>query len=211
MKNNRLDAEQTLAFIGSVPDIKEGIVFKGIEWRDTLKGDVFYSSANKWEKAIHPSHARYHVAIFEDTHRTDGTPMEIEPLPVVEGCRVEFFGKRLTSDTMGDACGFLYNSKHSDGWVNSDGDVNPIGTTSSGYYARLFKIANPTKLSDLFEGGSCWVRQSNQSPPQLVTSINGGNIKFEGEYFNFIYLSDIGARWSNNPLTPYSEANKFNS
>ena len=72
MKLNRLDAEQTLALLGSVPEVKglKGKKFAGIEIKQCEKGEYRFTGNPtspwlKWNNVI-PTGYIFPVAIFEE-------------------------------------------------------------------------------------------------------------------------------------------------
>tara|TARA_B110000014_G_C20108096_1_gene583123 strand:+ start:967 stop:1701 length:735 start_codon:yes stop_codon:yes gene_type:complete len=91
----KLNREQITELFGSAPEDQDGKKLVGCTVRKTKAGDWYLNLASKspeWRLTHNDTMSLYHypVAIFEDTHRQDGTPLDIDPLPEVAGYRVEY-------------------------------------------------------------------------------------------------------------------------
>ena len=130
----KLNIKEITAMIETLPLDPEGKKFAGVEFRRPLKGDL-YVWEKRWLQAVrgHSTHPRL-VAIYEDTPREDGTPMDINQLPEFVGYRAEYGGWRMTDLKGADAYAVfsVYNI-----WSE------PIQGKTSGadaHYVRLYKI-----------------------------------------------------------------------
>jgi len=136
---------------GSLPIAPDGKELIGLEYKIPKTGDYFFDydplDSNEWLMCTEHECRVYLVAIFQDTHRSDGTPLSIDPLPEVEGYRVEYFGQHLFPEYMGEATGYCIYACGKWHTHLSKEDKKPGG--SALHCARLFKIAQPTTLADL--------------------------------------------------------------
>ncbi len=214
---NKDKREILLETFGSLPEDQDGKKLKGVTFGKPEVGDVRLTLHGTWAEMMAEQNltGQRPIAIYEDTHRADGTPMEIDALPEVEGRRVEFHGKRLNHISMGDACGYAYFVTNY-GWKIVDNDLHPNGLNNTdSYYALIFKIAQPTTLEDL--------KGSDYSKPlflhhksedgkerwseERISRTKSGNLMIGG---NCIWnCKKQGYRWSNSPATAFADANEF--
>ncbi len=223
----KLNRQQITELFGSAPEDQDGKKLVGVEYRGVKRGEVYISGARgDWLTSITGSPV-YHksVAIFEATHRADGTPMYIDPLPVVEGYRVEDFGIGMVGKDMGNASGYAFFNRR---WVILKDDTMPTGNETL-HYARLFKIAQPaiqfdgvthyikhppTTLADLVgEDGQtiCYIHAEDGSFSQIKIASNPcDDLIIEGSDDKWYTMSALlKARWSHSPFTTYEDANEF--
>ena len=206
-----------LKTFGSLPEDQDGKKLTGVKFGIPKLGDVRLSLHGTWlEMTSETITTSRPIAIYKATHREDGTPMETAELPVVEGYRVEYFGKGMVSDDMGEACGFAYWAPANKFWRVCESDKHPLGASSYGHYARLFKIAQPTTPADLVgEDGQkiVWLHWESSgcengtaaSSVQILVNSNGINV--DGESIEYIISKDY--RWSHRPTTAYADATPF--
>ncbi len=155
------------------------------------------------------------------THREDGTPLEIEPIPPMPDNveRVEYFGKGMSPDDMDDADAYIWTRKISKEWFRLDflkgGLIDAIpGGRHNLHYARIwykkqkpapaYKVAKKTQLADLIgEDGqtTCYIIRRGNRVMTFVLNING-SIWRDGLTSDF--------RWSHSPFTKWEDANEFN-
>ena len=211
----KLNREQITELFGSTPEDQDGKKLVGMERRYPKEGESYFSDTyQKWCKAhSNFEYKTYPVAIFETTHREDGTPMDIDPLPVVEGYRVEYVrGEDMPND--GQCSKVFYYDEIGGDWLGSI--VENVGRDRQ-HYARIFKIAQPTTLADLVgEDGQkvVWVISEYRIGDKFHTGFSasvehkdGKLTGIDGECVN--EHIDCGTRWSNSPFTAYEDANEF--
>ena len=104
----KLSREIVAGVLGTPPQDKEGKKCRGVEYRSPQEGEVFFNISTWHTAASDYSGTKHPVAIFEDTHRPDGTPMDIVQMREVNGYRAEFFGKGMRNKHMGDADGYIF-------------------------------------------------------------------------------------------------------
>lgn len=208
----KLNREQIIELFGSAPADQNGKKLVGVELRRPNAGEVFLSQISKcWEIAdcviVNPRQ----VAIFETTNReSDGTPMGIDPLPVVEGYRVEYAGFRYFLEIEVDLH-YIY-SETLGKWCSMTSGDNYEGVGH--HIALAYKVAKPTTLADLVgEDGqkNLWVISEDGDATACQVNKEDDVIKlklsFADEYNTIEGLSD--SRWSNSPFTHYLFANEF--
>ncbi len=204
---NKDKREILLETFGSLPEDQDGKKLKGVTFGKPEVGDVRLTLHGTWAEMMAEQNltGQRPIAIYEDTHRADGTSMELPEMPNVKGCRNEFFGTGMVHADMGKATGYICHNGHC--WRVWENDLHPAGGNHT-HYARLFKITKPTTLEDLFEGGNCWViYEADQS--HMVVGTEGTMLIFRGDTAYIKDLSNAGHRWSNNPRTPHADANEF--
>ena len=217
---------------GSLPEAPAGKELVGIECRPAGHGEVYLDldyNPIAWKDAKGSPHYSCPVAIFQDTHREDGTPIYIDPLPEPpEGYRVEYFGQRLLQEYMGEATGYcIYVC---DKWHThlTEEDKKPGGSVQ--HYARLYKVKPPTTLEDL-------VGDDGQKNFYLISDIDTNvtwptqsiagyeefgsvNVMIECvrpprdkdialRFVPISYADTLGYRWSHSPFTTWEKANEF--
>ena len=136
----KLNIEQIIELTGSAPPEQEGKEVVGLENKEPCKGDV-YAWGKRWLEAVHSHsiHSRL-VAIYEDTHREDGTPMEL-PQPEFEGYRAEYGGLGMTELKGANAYAVFHENR---GLWSGVITFTPTGNPAL-HHARLYKIAQPTR------------------------------------------------------------------
>ncbi len=207
---------------GSLPEAPEGKKLVGVECRATKFGEIFLDLDRNpiaWKNAEESPYL-YPVAIFQDTHRADGTPLSIDPLPEAPaGYRVEYI--HISDLASGEEnCDKMWRFSPADkAWKESQ-LVNPhrlVNPHKSGtHYARLYKIAQPTTLAQLVgEDGqkNVWIifDDNHQKAQALVCAgkYDSFYFFFAGESKSIETLKKCGARWSNDPFTTWENANEF--
>ena len=218
--------------LGSLPEAPEGKKLVGVKFKKPKLGEKFLCNENKWVTAVSNWQTFVQVAIFEDTHRADGTPMSISPLPKVSGYRVEYFGQHLSPEHMGNAVGYCIHFCGKWHTYKTCEEGEPSG--SAQYYARIFKVEQPkaefdgvthsityppTTLVDLVgEDGqkSVWIFYTENSIHRAkVSSIHRAKVSINKtcglavDNWSIRALVGKGCRWSHSPFTPFKEANKF--
>ncbi len=197
--------------LGTTPQAKKNKTFAGVEYRSPKKGEVFFNEST-WRTAKSDYHATSHpVAIYEDTNRPDGTPMEdCEALPTVKGHRVEWYGRQLLCHDMGDATGYVFHNGIK--WLIWEDEDTPSGAVT-GYYGLLFKIAKPTTLEDLVgEDGqkAVWLIAEDGQVCSCHVSIFHKEINLCGGDLKWWAIKDLlDSHWSHSPFIAYADANKF--
>lgn len=145
----------------------------------------------------------------EPTHREDGTPLDIPPLPEVDGWRFEYRGKGWGDD--GNECTYLYTSDKGVFWQYALGLGSTPGGKEKLHYAEAFRVAKPTTIEDLFaDGAQCWIHYNSNSV-YLVTSVfPSGEIGTRIDAgFKPSHFSRKHCRYSNSPLTKWEDAKPF--
>ena len=198
---------------GSLPEAPAGKELVGIEYRSPKTNEVHHLHG-MWLENVCMNYSegeKRMVATFLNTHREDGTPISIDPLPEVEGCRVEYFGQYLSPEDMGDASGYTYLCV---GWQINMDDTMPMEEESL-HYALIYKIAQPTTLADLVgEDGQkiVWIMvDDSQKCQSLILSgdDNSFDLFFAEESHSIEELARSGIRWSNSPFTTWADAKEF--
>ena len=170
---------------GSLPDVPEGKELVGFERKLIEAGDLILTNKDHtiWHK-VASVHGRLDrssiVAIFQDTHRADGTPICIDPLPddvMFEGYRVEYAGEAMQSLDGADA--YITSSRRSE-WDENFTTLEPNGCEGI-FYARLFKIAQPTTLAQLVgEDGQkvVWLHTESEGAVSSLIDCRDGKIYY---------------------------------
>ena len=148
--------------------------------------------------------------LTEPTHREDGTPLDISPLPEVEGWRFEYRGKGWDND--GGKCHYI-TFIDIDVWDRNPSDAGyaPRGEESI-HYAEAFPIAKPTTIEDLFaDGPVCYLHSKNGGFHQVLgVSDDRFAIRHKSKWS---LLKDVASwdyyRYSNSPLTKWEDAKPF--
>jgi hypothetical protein len=227
MKVNR---EQITELFGSAPEDQDGKKLVGVQAKTPNKGDVLFHGVHwivascGWEL----QDGKRPVAIYEDTHRPDGTPMEIDPLPKHEGYEVVYFGLGMTENDGGDEEYVITCVSGYKGWGKGFYQVADGEETT--HYARLFKVAKPsmkfdgathyinhppTTLEDCYPVGNenVWLQGETGGVALALGSMYEGELCFkcnlDNEYVTAVELSERCILWSNSPTTAYVDANEF--
>ena len=196
--------------IGSLPDVPEGKELVGFEYRPPKHLEIYHFSTTWLENIAgdYDSNDRRMVAIFKDTHRADGTPLSIDPLPEVSGCLVEYYGQNLLPGHMGPAIGYCIFIGGQWKWQIVK-DSLPAGLDN--HYARLYKIAQPTTLADLVGKhgqNNVWLHTSSEGVFAALVDFRDGKIHhIDGKTMKC--LIKYAYRWSNDPFTKYADAKEF--
>ena len=194
---------------GSLPDVPEGQELANIEYRAPKQWDIYHFS-NGWLENLagdYEDNAKRMVAIFQDTHRADGTPLSIDPLPEVEGYRVEYFGRGMSD--LGDADRFIYIKDGCKSWFK--GHYEHPGGNESNLYARLYKVKPPTTLADLVGKhgqNNVWLYSEAGSIAQVKVSLTTSK-RIHIDSWSVKDNAEQGKRWSNDPFTTWEKANEF--
>jgi hypothetical protein len=210
----KLNREQITELFGSVPKDQEGKKLVEIKMLNVEKGDLFLTTNShypEWMPARHKSECLFPVAIFEDTHRPDGTPMDIAELPV-----------SATPDCVNviysGADGPAYPNSRISHWCHvSKAWLQPYvtGTCRSEHNAIYLPIAQPTTQMDLVGDGCLvpWIHWecseciNDTAKAQSLVTINSNGIVLNNQtVFDLIHNN---YRWSHNPETPYADATEF--
>jgi len=199
---------------GSLPEVPAGKELVSVDYRLAQLGEYAYDGINGWELSEHSYESfKLPVAIFKDTHRADGTPLSIDPLPEVGGYRVEYSGLGVVGDGEFDGYAFFNLNDNKPKWrVKHRQQI--VQKYAHNHYARLFKIAQPTTLADLVgkhgqkvvwlhaEDG-CLTQAIIAGTPCQPLTLRGADEKWH----EVVDLMD--SRWSNNPFTTWANANEF--
>jgi hypothetical protein len=193
------------ALFGSLP-IMDGKKLKDIHYRVPTNGDTFLADGHVWITNRLPSNFESRpVAIFEDTHRPDGTPMDIDALPQdTEYIRYVYAGQYL-KDLRGAERYYTFSSQK---WAF--GGQHPIG--GSAHYMLAYKIAQPTTLEDLVgkDGqNNCWLIYMDGSRQLAVPFIDGWGDLCIFEKKELEKSIKAGTKYSSSPFTAYADANEF--
>ena len=191
---------------GSLPEAPSGKELVGIECRPPKNGDYYFDDGWDYSGDSYTSF-RFPVAIFKDTHRADGTPLSIDPLPEVEGYRVEYFGRGMSD--LGDADRFIYIKDGCKSWFK--GHYEHPGGNESNLYARLYKVKPPTTLADLVGKhgqNNVWLYSEAGSIAQVKVSLTTSK-RIHIDSWSVKDNAEQGKRWSNDPFTTWEKANEF--
>lgn len=205
----KLNREQITELFGSAPDEQEGKKLLGVSNEPPLQGQIFYFNG-VWNisRYTHSLTSRP-VAIFQDTNRKDGTPMEIAELPVVEGYRFKYAG--FIKDDEKLASEYLAYYPKSGKWSS----VHSFVHCGFDHYALAYKIAKPTKLEDLVgkDGQKNFyiIHEDIVVEQCFIGSSHIGLLFLQStcEAFSFEIAKDKKLRWSNSPFTAYEDAQEF--
>ena len=213
---NNTEKELLLKIFKSLPEDQDGKKLKGIKFEVPQVGDVRLTLLGIWAEMMSTQSIKdpRPIAIYEDTHRADGTPMTLPEPPLIGGRRLEFFGASLTQEEMGDACGYAYYSDQFGKWYVHADDKGAEGHADL-HYARLFKIAKPTTREDLVGDGQkiVWLHwesskcDNGTAASQVLILVNSNGINVDGESMEYIISKSY--RWSHSPATPYADATPF--
>lgn len=200
---------------GSLPDVPEGKELVGVEFRPPLKGETYFHNTHpSWGLCfISSAETDEPVAIFQDAHRADGTPLSIDPLPEVEGYRVEYLGEVSEGKLKVGEKVLVFDNRlepttPARAWCECI--MKGIYVETGLYYALLFKIAQPTTLADLVgEDG-----QKNFYLIQRDDSIFAGEVDtilgtLEVNSAELTHHFNKGRRWSHSPFTSWADAKEF--
>ena len=141
--------------------------------------------------------------------REDGTPLSIDPLPEPpEGYRVEYI--HINNLVSGEEnCDKMWRFCRSELiWEDSAID-NPC--RAGAHYARLYKIAQPTTLTDLVGKhgqNNVWLYCKSGSIRQVNVSLTQSE-RIHVDSWSVKDNAEQGKRWSNDPFTKYADANEF--
>jgi hypothetical protein len=204
----KLNREQIKELFGSVATVP-GKTQVGFEYRVPVKGDIYLREGHTW--GIITSGDGFKsmpVAIFEATHREDGTPMEIAKLPESTEYRYEYYGHGLEEEY----CNYIF---YRGGRWSDIRRKNPNGHVSGNsmvHYALAYKIAKPTRLEDLVGDGQkiSWYLEKGTGRIERLNPFldTYGKLHcFKG--MSVKGMADRGHRWSHNPATPFTDANEF--
>jgi len=198
---------------GSLPDAPVGKELVGFERKLIEAGDLILTNKDHtiWHKVV-SVHGRLDrssiVAIFQDTHRPDGTPLAIDPLPEFEGYRVEYAGEAMQSLDGADA--YITSSSNNPDWDENFTTLEPNGCEGI-FYARLYKTAQPTTLADLVGKhgqNNVWLHTETNGSISSAIDCRDGKIHYvDGKTIEC--LIKYAYRWSNSPFTKYEDANEF--
>jgi hypothetical protein len=204
----KLSREQIIELFGSAPEDQDGKKLVEIEFRSPAQGEIYLSNTDSvWRPCpTEFAQTKEPVAIFEDTHRADGTPMEIHPIPNIDGYEAYYssFNILIISRKMR----FWQENK---GWsqLTEITDVNVDKYMGYEHSIVYSKIAQPTTLEDLFENGCCWVHYDHTEESVMVTGTKGELVFLDGEYWSMSGFKEANHRWSFKQATPYADANEF--
>jgi len=195
---------------GSLPDVPEGKELIGIEYRPPKEWEIYHFS-NIWLENVAGDYGeedKRMVAIFQDTHRPDGTPLSIDPLPEVEGYRVEYKGVCITPDHVTDEV-LIYDHVNKI-WIRYPSVWQPNEVINS-HWCNLYKIAQPTTLADLVGKhgqNNVWLHTSSEGAFAALVDFRDGRIHYvDGKMIEC--LIKYNYRWSNDPFTKYADAKEF--
>jgi len=201
---------------GSLPDAPVGKELVGFERKLIEAGDLILTNKDHtiWHKVV-SVHGRLDrssiVAIFQDTHRPDGTPLSIDPLPEVEGYRVEYAGLGNVGAKKIDGYAFLNLTDNKPKWRMNIHNPDAVHNASHNHYARLYKIAQPTTLADLVGKhgqNNVWLHTSSEGAFAALVDFRDGRIHYvDGKMIEC--LIKYNYRWSNDPFTKYADAKEF--
>ena len=142
------------------------------------------------------------------THRADGTPLSIDPLPEVEGYRVEYKGVCITPDHVTDEV-LIYDHVNKI-WIRYPSVWQPNEVINS-HWCNLYKIAQPTTLADLVGKhgqNNVWLHTETNGSISSAIDCRDGKIHYvDGKTIEC--LIKYAYRWSNSPFTKYEDANEF--
>ena len=222
----KLNREQITELLGSAPEDQDGKKLVGCTVRKTKAGDWYLNLASKspeWRLTYNDTMSLYHypVAIFEDTHRQDGTPLDIDPLPEVAGYRVEY--KPNYKPSHGEDIMMFTESRE---WgLRRTVDLSSYMYNGYKHICLLHKVIEPiehfdgvtheiihqpTTLADIvgedgqknfyliFNTGR--FRQAHVDNEMDQLEICDGSLPFH---------ANKGHRWSHSPFTKYEDAKEF--
>lgn len=209
---NKEKRETLLETFGSLPEDPAGKKLKGITFGKPEVGDVRLTLHGTWAEMMAEQNltGQRPIAIFEDTHRPDGTPMEIDALPEdTEDIRYVYAGQYL-KDLKGAERYYTFSEQK---WAF--GGQHPIG--GSAHYMLAYRIAKPTTLKDLVgEDGQkvVWLIEENYvTQAWLSTGYDGCIQHYTPSKSAWVKLEDItdhpAVKWSHSPFTAYADANEF--
>ena len=195
---------------GSLPEAPAGEEFIGVEYAPPKFGDYYYYD-DGWQISddSYDSYT-FPVAIFKDTHRADGTPLSIDPLPEVGGYRVEYSGLGVVGDGEFDGYAFFNLNDNKPKWrVKHRQQI--VQKYAHNHYARLFKIAQPTTLADLVGKhgqNNVWLHTETNGSISSAIDCRDGKIHYvDGKTIEC--LIKYAYRWSNSPFTSWADAKEF--
>ena len=131
------------------------------EWKQGENDNVYFDHGLVWinpkEKKltqILDSKVAYflpeeYYALWEkiETHREDGTPLDIDPLPEIEGWRFEYRGRGWNSE---GKCNYICTYIAGNDWAYKVKKDKKTDAIAGSHYAEAFPVAKPTTLEDLF-------------------------------------------------------------
>ena len=197
---------------GSFPDVPEGKELIGIECKPPKQGDYYYDDGWEISDDSYDSYA-FPVAIFQDTHREDGTPTDIDPLPEPpEGYRVEYAGMGMTDMNGADSSICINPNRAGAAWSRAVSG-QPYCNNSL-HYARLYKIAQPTTLADLVGKhgqNNVWLHTEDGCLTQaIIASTPCQPLALRGADEKWHEVADLlDSRWSHSPFTTWADAKEF--
>ncbi len=207
-----LNMQEVKETFGSAPAEQKGKKFIGVDFQLPIKGQIFFSSSHWSAAEVDFNQKRYPVAIFEDTHRPDGTPMDIAELLQYDGFSTKYYHvDDLPKDLNYDGWDCIVG-----GGVWS-GDKGSLGAIVKGHkhYVLLFKIAKPTTIEDLVGEGSkiVWLHWfsskaiNETAAAQVLVKIDSNGLRVDGQ--SIAQLKAQEYRWSHSHTTSFSDANEF--
>ena len=146
----------------------------------------------------------------EPTHREDGSPLDIPPLPEVEGWKGVYLNsedlKREWANGMMWSCFMEFSNRWGRPMTS-----HPQGDCE--HYILYTPIAKPTTIEDLFaDGPVCWVHNKDGGV-RIVNFVSNDkdHVYFSDpvSWFSLDRLSELGSRYSNSPLTKWEDAKPF--
>lgn len=213
MKNDIYTREELYTRIFShLPEAPKGKKLAEILWLRVTQGGIYLDPTNsQWTEwtPINMSADKVPVAQFQDTHREDGTPIDIDPLPEPpKGFRVEYI--HISNLVSGEEnCDTMWRFCPSEEiWEESAMD-NPC--RAGKHYARLYKIKQPTTLADLVGKhgqNNVWLHTETNGSISSAIDCRDGKIHYvDGKTIEC--LIKYAYRWSNSPFTSWADANEF--
>ena len=197
--------------LGTTPQAKKNKTFAGVEYRSPKKGEVFFNEST-WHTAKSDYHATSHpVAIFEDTHREDGTPMEIAELPDRKGWRYEYIKAEDFASCYNDGDLWIYEGLGS--WTG-ERDYSP-SFNAGGHYALAYKIVQPTTREELDGGGQkiTWLHWFSRkcvnetAAAQVLIKVGSNGLRVDDQSIEQLKAKEY--RWSHSPTTALEDATEF--
>lgn len=129
-----------------------------------------------------------------------------DQLQFIFGCSPETYdGRELVGvkNCIPDDLEWVYN--HLGYWIQAEGLTNK--------WIVAVLSDKKTQIDELFEFGVCWLHSdedaNDEALSEMVTGFKGGDIFANGSYWTLKELADSNHRWSNNPLTKFSDANEL--